>query len=118
MDTIKLPKLERIVFQQTGCKNKIKQLIAPEMDLPVTIVASDRSSVAIDFDGIKYCLTCNADSYPDDVEYVLLTDVKPTNERLISKTITVKRWLKHPLQKDYTVEDVISSWKYDFFFKE
>ena len=68
MNTIKLPKLERIVFQQIGCKNKIKQLIAPEMDLPINIVANDRSSVTIDFEGIKYCLTCNSDSYPNDVD--------------------------------------------------
>lgn len=118
MDTIKLPKLERIVFQQTGCKNKIKQLIAPSVDLPVNIIANDRSSVTIDFDGVKYCLTCNVDSYPNDVEYVLLTNVRPTNERLIAKTVVVKYWLKHPLQKEYTTKEVISSWKDNFFFKE
>lgn len=118
MDTIKLPQLERIVFQQIGCKNKIKQLIAPEMDLPINIVANDRSYVIIDFEGIKYCLTCNSDSYPNDIEYVLLTNVRPTSERLIAKTITIKGWLKHLLQKEYTVEEVISSWKDDFFFKE
>ncbi|MEA4809382.1 hypothetical protein SDC9_25944 [bioreactor metagenome] len=118
MDTIKLPQLERVVFQQTGCKNKIKQLIAPEVDLPINIIASDRSSVTIDFEGIRYCLTCNVDSYPNDIEYILHTNVKPTDERLVAKTITVKGWLKHPLQKEYTVEEVISSWKDDFFFKE
>lgn len=118
MDTIKLPQLERIVFQQTSCKNKIKQLIAPEMDLPISIIANDRSSVTIDFKGIKYCLTCNSDSYPNDIEYVLLTNIRPTSERLIAKTITIKGWVKHPLQKEYTVEEVISSWKDDFFFKE
>lgn len=118
METIKLPKLERIVFQQTGYKNKIKQLIASEIDLPINIIASDRSSVTIDFEGIKYCLTCNADSYPNNIEYVLHTNVKPTDERLVAKTIAVKGWLKHPLQKEYSVEEVISSWKNDFFFKE
>ena len=41
MNAIKLPQLERIVFQQKGCKNKIKQLIAPEIDLPINIIASD-----------------------------------------------------------------------------
>lgn len=118
MDTIKLPLLERILFQQVGCKNKIKQLIVPEMNLPINIIANDRSSVTIDFNGVKYCLTCNTDSYPDDIEYVLLTNVRPTNERLEAKAITIKGWLKHPLQKEYTVEEVISSWKDDFFFKE
>ena len=118
MNAIKLPQLERIVFQQTGCKNKIKQLIAPGIVLPIKIIASDKSSITIDFEGIRYCLTCNSDSYPKDIEYVLLTNVRPTSERLIAKTITVKGWLKHPLKKDYTVEEVISSWKDDFFFKE
>ncbi|PKP07412.1 MAG: helicase [Bacteroidetes bacterium HGW-Bacteroidetes-5] len=118
MISIKLPQLERIVFQQTGCKNKIKQLIAPEMDLPINIVENDRSSITINFEGIKYCLTCNSDSYPNDIEYVLLTNIRPTSERLIANAITVKWWLKHPLQKEYTVNEVISSWKDDFFFKE
>ncbi|MGD9994031.1 MAG: DEAD/DEAH box helicase [Salinivirgaceae bacterium] len=118
MNAIKLPQLERIVFQQKGCKNKIKQLIAQEIDLPINIIASDRSSITIDNEGIKYCLTCNSSSYPNDIEYVLLTNVRPTSERLIAKTITVKGWLKHPLQKEYEVNEVISSWKDDFFFIE
>ena len=118
MNTIKLPQLERMVFQQIGCKNKIKQLIVPEMNLPINIIANDRSSITIDFEGVKYCLTCNSNSYPNDIEYILLTNVRPTSERLIAKTITIKGWLRHPLQKEYTVEEVISSWKDDFFFKE
>ena len=118
MNSIKLPQLERIVFQQTGCKNKIKQLIAPEMDLPINIVDNDRSSITINFEGIKYCLTCNSDSCPNNIEFVLLTNIRPTSERLIAKTITVKGWLKHPLLKEYSVNEVISSWKDDFFFKE
>lgn len=118
MDTIKLPLLERILFQQVGCKNKIKQLIVPETNLPINIIANDRSSVTIDFNGVRYCLTCNTDSYPNDIEYVLLTNIRPTSELLKAKAITIKGWLKHPLQKEYTVEEVISSWKNDFFFKE
>jgi superfamily II DNA or RNA helicase len=106
------------VFQQTGCKNRIKQLIAPEMDLPINIIDNDRSSITINFEGTKYCLTCNSDSYPNDIEYVLLTNIRPTSDRLLAKTITVKGWLKHPLQKEYAVDEVISSWKDDFFFKE
>lgn len=118
MNTIKLPLLERIVFQQKGCKNKIKQLIALEVDLPINIVSIDRSSVTIDFEGIKYCLTCNSNSYPSDIEYILLTNIKPTSERLNSQKITVKGWLKHPLKKEYTTKEVISSWENDFFFIE
>lgn len=118
MNSIKLPQLERTVFQQTGCKNRIKQLIAPEMDLPINIIDNDRSSITINFEGTKYCLTCNSDSYPNDIEYVLLTNIRPTSDRLLAKTITVKGWLKHPLQKEYAVDEVISSWKDDFFFKE
>lgn len=118
MNSITLPHLERIVFQKTGCKNKIIQLITPEIALPINIIASDRSSVTIDFEGNKYCLTCNAESYSSDVGYVLLTNIRPTLERFTSKSIFIKRWLKHPLQKEYTVEDVVSSWKDDFFFKE
>lgn len=88
------------------------------MDLPINIIDNDRSSITINFEGTKYCLTCNSDSYPNDIEYVLLTNIRPTSDRLLAKTITVKGWLKHPLQKEYAVDEVISSWKDDFFFKE
>jgi superfamily II DNA or RNA helicase len=118
MATIRLPQLEQIIFQQTGCKNKIRQLITSEFDLPINIIASDRSSVTIDFGGQKYCLTCNPDFNYTDVEFILLTNIRPTEERLIANTIIIKGWLRHPLKKDYTVADVLFSWKNDFFFKE
>jgi hypothetical protein len=61
------------------------------MDLPVNVIANDRSSVTIDLDGAKYCLTCNVDSYPDDVEYILLANVKPTIERIIAMVMKMQK---------------------------
>ena len=118
MDTITLPRLERIVYQQSGCKNKIIQLIAPSIDLPINIVASDRSTVTINNEGIKYCFTGNKDNLPDNAEYVLLTNQKTTEERLRNQHINVIKWLKHPLLKEYSTEEVISSWENDFCYKE
>lgn len=118
MEIVKLPKLERIVFQQTGSKNQIKQLLVPSFDLPINIISSDRSSVVIDFDGAKYCLTCNKDNFLTDSDCVLLTNIRPTEERLEKNEIVVKEWLKHPMMRNYTPRDIISSWKEDFVFKE
>lgn len=117
MNTIRLPRLERIIYNESGVKNKIVQLITPQIDLPINIVTNDRSSVTIDFQGKQYCLTCNKNRYPIDVQYVLLTNQKPTNERLENHSIVVKEWLKHPLNKEYTVDEVVTSWEDDFTYK-
>jgi superfamily II DNA or RNA helicase len=117
MDTIILPKLERTVFQQTG-KNINKQLIAPPFELRVNIVENKRSFVVIEFEGIKYCLTCNEAVYPNDVEYILLTNQKFTIESMQNKGVYVKKWIKHPLWKEYSVRDVLSSWENDFHYTE
>jgi len=118
MNTITLPRLERIVFQQSGCKNKIIQLISPPIDLPFHIVASDKSTVTIDVDGIKYCFTSNKNIFSDDTDCILLTNQKPTEERLRNQSISVIKWLKHPLLKEYSTEEIISSWENDFCYKE
>jgi superfamily II DNA or RNA helicase len=118
MDTITLPRLERIVYQQFGCKNKVVQLITPSIDLPINIIASDRSTVTIDANGIKYCLTDNKDIFPDNIDYVLLTNQRPTAERLQNQNISIIKWLKHLLLREYSVEEVISSWENDFCYKE
>lgn len=118
MKIIRLPKLERIVYHRSGCKNKIKQMIAPEFDLPLSIVELNRSYTVLNHLGIKYCLTCNKDVYPTDIDYVLLTDTRPTKARLDSHAVNIKSWIKHPLLREYSTIDVIQSWKNDFFFKE
>lgn len=118
MKIIRLPKLERIVYHRSGCKNKIKQMIAPEFDLPLNIVELKRSYTVLNHLGIKYCLTCNKDVYPTDIDHVLLTDTRPTKARLDSHAVNIKCWIKHPLLREYSTIDVIQSWKNDFFFKE
>lgn len=118
MNAIILPCLERIVYQQLGCKNKIIQQITPPIDLPINIIANDRSTITIEFDGTKYCLTGNKDIFPNDIDYVLLTSQKPTSERLQNQSVNIVKWLKHPLLKEYTVDDIITSWENDFFYKE
>lgn len=118
MEIINLPRLERVIFKRSGCKNQIKQLLAPSMDLPINVTQSDRSSITIDYDGNKYCLTGNPALYPEEIDYVLQTNKRPTLERLISGEVVVKKWLKHPLDKPHTAQEVIASWEGDFFYKE
>ncbi|MDR1583121.1 MAG: DEAD/DEAH box helicase family protein [Prevotellaceae bacterium] len=118
MNKIKLPQLERVVFQKSGCKNIILQLITPLMEIPFNIIETGRSFVVIDNNGEKYCLTCNKNKYPDDCQFVLLTDQKPTEENLRNKTVVIKTWIKHPLELEYSTEDVISSWTNSFSYKE
>ena len=41
---IVLPKLEQIVFHETGNKNVIKHLICPEIHIPINIIETGRYS--------------------------------------------------------------------------
>lgn len=118
MKTICLPKLERIINPVVGSKNQIKQLIVPSFNLAINVISQERSFVIIASDGLEYCLTCNKNNYPTNAKYVILTNIKPTLERLQKNEIVAKEWLRHPLVKNYTTEEVISSWGGDFRFKE
>ena len=62
-------------------------MIAPEFDLPLNIEETSRSYVTINYLDAKYCLTCNKETYPQDITYVLLTDTRPTKEKLASCSV-------------------------------
>jgi superfamily II DNA or RNA helicase len=47
-----------------------------------------------------------------------LTNRKPTREILQSEDFKIKGWLKHPLLKTHSPNQVLDSWKNDFQFKE
>ena len=44
-------------------------MIAPEFDLPLNIEETSRSYVIINYLDAKYCLTCNKETYPQDITY-------------------------------------------------
>lgn len=74
-------------------------MIAPEFDLPLNIEETSRSYVIINYLDAKYCLTCNKETYPQDITYVLLTDTRPIKEKLASCSVCIKCWLKTSFAK-------------------
>ena len=72
-------------------------MIAPEFDLPLNIEEVSRSYVIIDYLNAKYCLTCNKETYPQDIAYVLLTDTRPTKEKLASFACTLVAFAVKPV---------------------
>lgn len=118
MDTVIFPELIRVVFQESGNKNIIKQLIAKEISVPIGTVEVSNNAIIIRHEGKKYYLTSNKNDIPVDKEYVLLTNAKPSKNKLISKEVYIKKWQKHPDLKAHSPNEVIESWKNDFSFKE
>ena len=115
---IKLPKLEITVWNKTGNKNVIKQLITPSVDENFEIEGNGRSHLILRHGNLQYCLTCNRDNYPSEMEYVIETDKKPTVERLENQDIKFKNWIKHPKLKEQNISRIIESWKNNFMFLE
>lgn len=48
MDTVSLPKLERVIYKIAGNKNIVKQLLVKEKTIPLTIIDRSRNTLSID----------------------------------------------------------------------
>lgn len=114
---IALPQLERIIFQETGNKNVIKQLIAPETSISLNITEKGRNYIIVE-DDIKIYIANKEENVPANQTYAVITGKVPTKERFENDEIHITKWVKHPLLKDYSVDEVISSWKNNFLYKE
>ena len=117
MIDITLPKLERTVFKEVKNRNVIKHFLASEQKMPLNIVGSDKGSLTIQSNGISYHLTGNKNDLPADQSHILYTDKSPTRERLEAGSIKIKSWLKNPLLKNYSIDEINESWRDNFFFK-
>ncbi|ESU27086.1 helicase [Flavobacterium limnosediminis JC2902] len=118
MIDITLPELNINCWQQVGNKNIVKQLLEKELKSQFNFISSHRSHSVIESKGIEYCLSCNLESFPNDFEYVILTDKKATQQKLETNQIKFKSWIKHPKLKEYTNEEIIESWDNDFNYIE
>lgn len=116
--TINLPKLEKTYWEQIGNKNFVKQLIIPASEINCDFVSSHRGYSLIKKDGIKYCLVRNENNAPNEYNYVIKTDQSATESKLNSNSIKLIKWLKHPLNIDYSIDEIVSSWNKNFNFIE
>lgn len=73
---LKLPALEKIVWEKVGNKNIIRQLLARETEVDFEYISSNRGYSIISSNGIQYCLATKSEYAPGNFQYVLKTDKK------------------------------------------
>lgn len=115
---IKLPILERYYYQETGCKNFVKQLLAPSIEINVDSVTTHKGYSIILSGEDKYCLVKEEEYAPNEYDYILKVDKKATAENVSSGDIKLLKWIKHPLSLMHSAEEVIQSWDRNFNFIE
>ncbi len=115
---LELPRLERLIHTKVGSKNVIKQVLSKDKKINVSIVNSTRSGVKVSSNGIVYYLTKNKSNIPDDISHVLLTNIKPTEEKIRNGEIEIRQWLKHPDFKEYSIREILDSWENSFSYVE
>lgn len=115
---ITLPSLESTLYQKTGSKNIIKQLLASKRSIPLNVLQENRFYLLVEDNGNKICLTTKEEYIPEEIEYALFTNMLPSKKRFKEGKIVIKGWAKHPLLKEYSSNEIIQSWKNDFLYKE
>lgn len=118
MNSIILPRLERIIHKVAGNRNVIKQLLVEEKKIELNILETTRSFLIISNAGNEILLTCNPNTIPENTNYAILTDKKPTEERILNEELKLKSWIKHPDKLDLSANQVLESWENRFHFIE
>jgi superfamily II DNA or RNA helicase len=116
--TINLPKLEKIYWDQSGSRNIVKQLIVPEKTINYSFVSNHRGYSLIEANGIQFCLVRSENNIQDEYDYVIRVNQSATEDKLNSNSIKFLKWLKHPLDKAYSNDEILNSWKDNFNFIE
>ncbi|WKK83388.1 DEAD/DEAH box helicase [Marivirga arenosa] len=113
---IKLPKIEKHIH--TNGSNSIKQYYKESITANFEFVKS--TPFIISSNEESYFITSRIDDeIPNNCKYALLASKKPKKKDFLSNSLKLKRWLKHPLFKDLSPQEVVSSWKNNFrFIKE
>jgi superfamily II DNA or RNA helicase len=118
MTSITIPKLERIIHKVSANKNVIKQLIVSEKTIDLEVVDTSRSSISIKCGANSIYLTSSKNNVPDEIQYAILTNIKPTEDRIVNGEVVLKSWLKNPDYKELSQDEVIETWVNNFNFIE
>lgn len=113
-----LPSLESTLYQKTGDKNIVKQLLVPMQIIPLNIIEENRFYLLLENNGYKICLTTKEEYIPSGIKYALLTNILPSKQRIEKGEIIIKKWIKHISFKEHSPGEIIESWKNDFMYKE
>ncbi|MFZ4263856.1 hypothetical protein ACFRAE_17610 [Sphingobacterium sp. HJSM2_6] len=103
MSRILLPELRLSYFDKVGVKNTVHQLVVEQTFVDYFFQNSFRGYVIVFVKGNPICITSNKDFESANFDYILLSNKKPTEQTLgIDGEIILKRWLKHPLKREYS----------------
>ena len=116
---ITLPSLiKEFKFDGLSRKNFIYHLISEKINKDLTLVLRNRNKLVLkDENNIEYFFTTDKNYTSEVHEYILL--VKSfTQLDIDNSTIQAIKWIKHPLNKVYTPQDIIRTWEGKFNFKQ
>jgi superfamily II DNA or RNA helicase len=97
--------------------NSIFHLKDIEKEIEIDLIEKNRSYILFNYENNKYCITGNKDLYPIDIDFVLLSDSSPTEEKINNKKLIIKKWLKHPKKIIVDPNIICKSWENSFVYK-
>jgi superfamily II DNA or RNA helicase len=113
-----LPRLERLIYKKAGSKNIVLQVLAIRKNINASVTGNTRSGIKITDSGTEYYLTKNKADRPENINYILTTNIKPTENKINNGKAVIKDWIKHPDYKEYTPDEIINSWENSFSYIE
>lgn len=118
MISINLPELIVNYWIVKGSKNSIRQLIQPKQKINLELIKTHKKIAFLkDESGKEYVITSDK-NYSDNNSFILLSDKNPTEDNIKNGKIRIKSWIKHPSNRKYSNDEIITSWKNDFKFIE
>ena len=117
MATFKTPALSIEVKTDTDCKNSAILELQQSQCIDCDIISHKRGSIILNWSGKNLLLTTIPDENNlEEVDFAILSNSPLDQEHL--ESVTLKKWLKHPLIKHYTPAEITSSWNNKFNFIE
>lgn len=112
---IELPAITRTIYKNKG--NSIIQLLESKKTLTGHIIKIGKNYTIIENTDSQIYIT-NKNNVPEGYDYVMQTNYVPSEKQLRSGKCKFKSWLKNPMLEGYNAEEVLLSWKEQFFYKE
>lgn len=108
---VKLPSIETV--EKTSSKNLIIHHIQSALEFESDEVESGAGYLKVKYGDSWYFFTSKNDLITESIPIAIKCNKLPTVERIENNEINLK-WAKHPLLKDYSVNEIIDSWVDDF----
>ncbi len=108
------PLAKQTKFDGLSKKNLINHLICEETIKDFTFVSKNRNQLILkDESNLEYFFTTDKKFDSPNYEYILL--VKSfTQGDIDNSLIEIVKWIKHPLDKVYTSNEIINTWEGKF----